>query len=45
MTVSRRDFLKKSLVFVPAAAVAPGLLVRAASAAPGGSMSGCFETT
>ena len=37
MTVSRRDFLKKSLVFVPAAAVAPGLLVRAASAAPGGS--------
>jgi len=37
MSVSRRDFLKKSLVFVPAAAVAPHILMRAAVAAPGGS--------
>ncbi|MFG0320084.1 MAG: DUF1501 domain-containing protein [Planctomycetota bacterium JB042] len=37
MSLDRREFLKRSLVFVPAAGIAPAMLVRAAAAAPGGS--------
>lgn len=38
MSLDRREFLKRSLVFVPAAGLAPAMLVRAAAAAPGGSV-------